>query len=49
MLNIRSLSGRRRFLPVRAITTADEDDDDVNLIDLHDPDDEDSDTDVDFP
>jgi len=44
-----SLSGRRRFLPVRAIATADGEDDDVNLIDLHDPDDEDSDTDLDFP
>jgi len=44
-----SLSGRRRYLPVRAITTADRDDDDVNLIDLHDPDDEDSDADLDFP
>jgi len=32
-----SLSGRRRFLPVRAITTTDDDDNDVNLIDLHDP------------
>ena len=32
-----SLSGRRRFLPVQAITTADGDDDDVDLVDLHDP------------
>ena len=44
-----SLSGWRRFLPVRAITTADGDDDDVDLIDLHDPDDEDSNVDLDFP
>jgi len=44
-----SLSGPQHFLPVRAITTADEDDDNVDLIDLHDPDDEDSDTDLDFP
>jgi len=44
-----SLSGRRHFPPVRAITTADGEDDDVNLINLHDPDDEDSDMDLDFP
>jgi len=44
-----SLSGRRHFLPVQAITTADEDDNNVDLINLHDPDDEDSDTDLDFP
>jgi len=44
-----SLSGRRRFLPVLAITTTDDDDDNDNLIDLHDPEDQDSDTDQDFP
>jgi len=44
-----SLSGRRRFLPVPAITTADGEDDKVDLIDLHDPNDEDSDSDLDFP
>jgi len=43
-----SLSGRRRFLPVRAITTMDGDDDDVDLINLHDPEDQDSDADQDF-
>jgi len=44
-----SHSGRRRHLPVRAITTADGDDDNVDLINLHDSDDEDSDADLDFP
>jgi len=44
-----SLSSKRRYLPVRAITTINNKDDDVDLIDLHDPDDQDSDTDQDFP
>jgi len=44
-----SLSSKRRFLPVRAITTASDDSDDVDLIDLGDPGTEDSDTDQDFP
>jgi len=34
---------------VRAITTASDDSDDVNLIDLGDPGTEDTDTDQDFP
>ena len=44
-----SLSSKRRALPIRAITATDSTDDDVDLIDLHDPDDNDSDTDLDFP
>jgi len=45
-----SLSGRRRFVPIQAITVANDDDgDEVDLIDLHDPDDPDTDTDQDFP
>jgi len=40
---------RRRYLPVRAITTTDDDNDDVDLIDFHDPDNQDSDTDQGFP
>jgi len=44
-----SLSSKRRSLPIWAITTTNADDDDVDLIDLHDPDDEDSDVDLDFP
>jgi len=44
-----SLSSKRWFLPVRAITKAADDDDDADLIDLSDLDDEDSDTDQDFP
>jgi len=44
-----SLSSKRRSLPIRAITAIDSNDDDVNLIDLHDPEDNDSDTDLDFP
>jgi len=44
-----SLSSKRRFLPVRAITATDDDDDDVNLINLHDPEDQDCDADQDFP
>ena len=44
-----SLSSKCRFLPVWAITAAGDDDDEVDLIDLHDPDDQDSDTDQDFP
>jgi len=44
-----SLSSRRRYLPVRAITTTDDNDHDVDLIDLHDPEDPDSDADQDFP
>jgi len=48
-----SLSSKRRFLPVRAITTEPDDGDDVDLavdlIDLGDPGTEDSDTDQDFP
>jgi len=44
-----SLSSKQHYLPVRAITTTDDEDNDVDLIDLHDPDDQDSDTDQDFP
>jgi len=44
-----SLSSKHRLLPVRAITTASDDDDDVDLINLGDPGTEDSDTDQDFP
>jgi len=44
-----SLSSKRRFLRVRAITATKDDHEDVDLIDLHDPDDQDSDTDQDFP
>jgi len=44
-----SLSSKRRSLPIRAITATEGDDDDVDLIDLHDPEDQDSDTDLDFP
>ena len=44
-----SLSRKRHFLPVRAITATEDNDDDVDLIDLHDPNDQDSDTDQDFP
>jgi len=43
-----SLSSKQHYLPVRAITTTD-DDGDVDLIELYDPDDQDSDTDQDFP
>ena len=38
-----SLSSNQRFLPVRAITTTN-DDDDVDLIDLHDPDNQEEDS-----
>jgi len=44
-----SLSSKRRSLPVWAITATDGNDDDVDLIDLHNPEDHDSDTDLDFP
>jgi len=44
-----SLSSKRCFLPVRAITATEDNDDDVGLIDLHDPDDQGSDADQDFP
>ena len=44
-----SLSSKRRFLPVWAITTEADDGNDVDLIDLGDPGAEDSDTDQDFP
>jgi len=44
-----SLSSKRRFLPVPAITSASADGDEVDLIDLGDPGTEDSDTDQDFP
>jgi len=44
-----SLSGRRRYLPARGLTPADDYDNDVDLIDLHDPEDQDSDLDQDFP
>jgi len=46
---VASLSSKRRYLPVRAVTAAADDGDDVDLIDLGDPDAEDSDTDQDFP
>jgi len=44
-----SLSSKRRSLPIWAIAMTAHDNDDVDLIDLHDPNDEDSDTDLDFP
>jgi len=45
-----SLSSKQRTLPIRAITAAEDDiDNDVDLIDLHDPEDQDSDADQDFP
>jgi len=44
-----SLSSKRRYLPVRAITTTDDANDDVDLINLHDLDDQDSDAGQDFP
>jgi len=44
-----SLSSKRRFLLVRAITAEADDGDDVNLINFGDPDAEDPDTDQDFP
>jgi len=44
-----SLSSKRRALPIWALTATDSNDDDVDLIDLHDPEDHDSDTDQDFP
>ena len=44
-----SPSSNHCFLPVWAITVTDDDDNEVNLIDLHDPDDQDSDADQDFP
>jgi len=44
-----SLSSKRRALPIRAITATDGNNDDVDLINLHDPEDHDSDTDQDFP
>jgi len=43
-----SLSSKQRYLPVRA-NAASYDDDDVDLIDLHDSDNQDSDADQDFP
>jgi len=44
-----SLSSKRRFLPVQAITAEADDGDDVDRIDLGDQGAEDSDTDQDFP
>jgi len=44
-----SLSSKQHALPIRAITAADGTNDDVDLINLHDPEDHDSDTDHDFP
>jgi len=44
-----SLSSKQRSLPIRAITATKSDNDDVDLIDLHDPEDHDSDMDQDFP
>jgi len=44
-----SLTSKRRSLAIRAVTTTDNNGDDVDLIDLHDPEDQDSDTDQDFP
>jgi len=44
-----SLSSKRRSLPIRAITATEGNDDNLDLIDLHDPEDHDSDTDQDFP
>jgi len=44
-----SLSSKQPSLPIRAITATEGNDDDVDLIDLHDPEDHDSDTDLDFP
>jgi len=45
-----SLSSKRRSLPIQAITTTDGDDEDeIDLIDLHDPEDQGSDADQDFP
>jgi len=44
-----SLSSKRRSLPIWAIATKNPHNDDVDLIDLHDPDDADSDADLDFP
>ena len=44
-----SLSSKRRSLPIRAITATEGNDDDVDLIDLHDPEDQDLDSDLDFP
>jgi len=44
-----SLSSKRRALSIRAITATDDDNDDVDLIDLHHPEDDASDADQDFP
>jgi len=44
-----SLSSKRRSLPIRAIAVTEGNDDDVDLIDLHNPEDHDLDTDLDFP
>jgi len=44
-----SLSGKRRFLPARAVAAEADDGDDVDLIDFGDPDAEDFDADQDFP
>jgi len=44
-----SLSTKRCSLPIRAIAATEGNDDDVDLIDLHDPEDHDLDTDLDFP
>jgi len=44
-----SLSSKQRSLPIRAIAATDDIDDDVDLIDLHDPEDQDSDADQVFP
>jgi len=44
-----SLSSKQRALPIWAITATDSNNDDVDLMDLHDPEDHDSDTDLDFP
>jgi len=44
-----SLSSKQRSLPIRAIVATHDIDDDVDLIDLHDPKDQDSDADQVFP
>jgi len=44
-----SLSSKQRSLPIRAIAATNDVDDDVDLINLHDPEDPDSDADQDFP
>jgi len=44
-----SLSSKCHSLPIRAITATNDDDDNADLIDLHDPEDQGSDPDQDFP